>query len=159
MKNHFRNFRSLEDLHDGGFTWIPNEKGIYIVIKPKNIDGIFSLNTTAIAEYKGKSMLYSIDELLSKFEQSDKEILYIGKAGGNANKLKQRIEQFVKYGYGLVDNHRGGRAIWQMENNKKLLLGFVECNNPEKKEKELLSEYCQNYGVLPVANRKIGEYN
>lgn len=115
----------------------------------------FWKETTVITEYKEKSMLYNIDELLPKFEQSDKEKLYIGKAGGKVNKLKQRIKQFVKYGYGLINNHRGGRAIWQIENNKKLLLGFVECNNPAKKEKELLSEYHQKHGVLPIANRRI----
>jgi len=156
MKNQFGKFHSLEDLHDGRFAWVPDETGIYIVIKPKNLDAIFSSNTTAIAEYKRKSMLYSIDKLLSKFEHSDKEILYIGKAGGNDNKLKERIEQFVKYGYRLVDNHRGGRAIWQMENNKNFLLGFVECNNPEEEEIKHLSQYRQKYGVLPVANWRVG---
>jgi hypothetical protein len=55
-----------------------------------------------------------------------------------------------------VDNHRGGRAIWQIENNKDLLIGYFLCNSPESKEKELLKIYKGQYGVLPLANWKIG---
>ncbi|MBS4032635.1 MAG: hypothetical protein KGZ63_14635 [Clostridiales bacterium] len=156
MFNSFSNYLTVEHIYNLTFSCIPNKNGLYIVKKPKGMKIVISPNTTAIAEYKGSSMLYNEDILLSKYQQSDREILYIGKAGGNRNKLKQRIRQFVKYGYCLVDNHRGGRAIWQIENNKTLLLGFVECDNPEKKENDLLTKYLLNYGVLPLANWKIG---
>lgn len=152
MLNQFKDFHSFEQLYNIGFLCIPNKKGLYIVRKPKEINIVFSSNTTAIKEFNGRSMLYSADMLLAKFERSDKEILYIGKAGGNSNRLRQRISQFVKYGYCLVKNHRGGRAIWQIANNKTLLLGFMECNDPEKNEKELLKKYLLKYGVLPLAN-------
>lgn len=72
------------------------------------------------------------------------------------NKLKQRIMQYVRYWYGEINNHRVGRAIWQIVNNKNLLLGFIECYNPEKIEKELLERYESKYKVLPVANWKKG---
>lgn len=154
MFNQFENFYSFYKLYNEGFADISNRKGLYIVSRPLTMNIEFSPNTTAISEFKGKSMLYNIDILSSKFERSDKEILYIGKAGGEVNMLKQRIRQLVRYGYGLVDNHRGGRALWQIINNQFLLLSFVECETPRKCEKELLDNYLHTYGVLPLANWK-----
>lgn len=101
-------------------------------------------------------MLYNRDILQAKYENSDQEILYIGKAGGKNNKLRQRIRQYLKYGIKEVNNHRGGRVIWQLENNNKLLIRYLKCDNPEAKEKELLQNHLDAYGVLPVANWKIG---
>ena len=147
-----KNFYSIEQLYNMSFSCIPEKKGIYIVKKYKEMKIEFSMDTTAIKEYGNKSMIYYIDLLKNKFKESDKEILYIGKAGGKKNKLKQRIRQYVRYGYGEVNNHRGGRAIWQIANNKTLLLGFIECDDPEKIEKELLEEYESKYKVLPIAN-------
>lgn len=147
-----KNFYSIEELYNMKFSCIPEKKGIYIVIKSKEMKIEFSMDTTAIKEYKNKSMIYNIDLLNDKFEQSDKEILYIGKVGGKRNNLKQRISQYVRYGYGEVNNHRGGRAIWQIADSKSLLLGFIECDNPEKIEKELLEEYESKHKVLPIAN-------
>lgn len=82
--------------------------------------------------------------------------MYIGKAGGDVNRLKQRIRQLIRYGYGKVQNHRGGRAIWQIANNRHLLIRYIECNNPEITETKLLVKYQEKYGVLPVANWQIG---
>jgi hypothetical protein len=66
------------------------------------------------------------------------------------------VRQFVKYGSRLFKNHRGGRAIWQIDYNKFLFLGIFECEKPEGKEREFLNDYLQSHGVLPLANWKIG---
>ena len=152
----FSNFYLIKDLYNSGFQIIPNTKGIYLVMKPKNMTITFLSKTTAISEYKGKNMMYDVNILQNKFNNSDKEILYIGKAGGTKNNLRKRISQFVKYGYKKAINHRGGRAIWQIKGNKYLLIGYYICDNPEYKEKELLQEYLHKNGTLPVANWKIG---
>ena len=146
------NFCSFEQLNRDGFTSIPNEKGIYMVIVPDGFNVIFTEYTTAISEYKGQNLIYPTEVLSSKFNNSDQKILYIGKAGGNTNKLRQRISQFVRYGYQRASNHRGGRAIWQIKDNKHLLIGYFVFAAPENKERELLQEYANKYGVLPVAN-------
>lgn len=155
MLTKIKKFYSIEQLYNTNFSCIPDKKGIYIVKKSKEMKIQFSIDTTAIKEYSNKSMIYNIGLLNDKFNESDKEILYIGKAGGNKNKLKQRISQYVRYGYGEVNNHRGDRAIWQIADSKSLLLGFMECDNLEKNEKELLEEYESKYEVLPVANWRI----
>ena len=156
MFDQFTNWISFEELHCIGFEDIPNEKGLYVVRRPQNMNVEFNPNTTAIFNFKGKSMLYDIDYLTNKYNASDKRILYIGKAGGQSNKLKQRVEQLVKYGYGLVENHRGGRAIWQINNNKFLQLSFIKNDFPEIYERKLLKAYLDTYGVLPLANWRIG---
>lgn len=78
--------------------------------------------------------------------------MYIGKAGGERNKLRQRVRQYIRYDFGEVENHRGGRAIWQIDNSKELLLGYCACENSEAKERELLEQYYKKYKTLPVVN-------
>lgn len=147
----FLGFSSFEDLHLNGFGAIPIEKGIYAVIVPDFFDVQFLDHTTAITNYRGRNLLYLAHVLTTKYNSSDRKILYIGKVGG-VNGLCQRIRQYVRYGYGEARNHRGGRAIWQIDNNKQLLIGYWICDEPEAKERELLAEYHNRYGTFPVAN-------
>ena len=155
MIKQFDNFYSIKKLYDEKFKQIPKANGVYIIITPKNMNIKFVEDTTALTVFDGKNMLYDLGELKDKYMRSDKNILYMGKAG-RRNKLRNRIRQLIRYGYNEVNNHRGGRAIWQIENNRDLLLGYLVCSDPENKEKELLKEYFLNNGVLPVANWKIG---
>lgn len=150
----FRQFTymTIEALYKDRCSAVPNEKGIYIVMVPDDFDIVFSDQNTALNEFKGKNLLYPSENLRLKFDKSDKKVLYIGKAGGKRNKLHQRIRQYILYGFKEAENHRGGRAIWQIDNNKQLLLGYYPCENPETKERELLKQYYVQYGTLPVAN-------
>jgi hypothetical protein len=145
-------YQTIEALYNNGCSLIPNEKGVYMLVVPDTFNVEFSDQTTAITEFDGKSLLYQISSLKIKFEKTDKKILYIGKAGGERNRLRQRIRQYIRYGYKEVKNHRGGRAVWQINNCKLLLLGYCPFENPEDKERELLENYFERYGTLPVAN-------
>lgn len=145
-------YQTIEALYNDNCSMIPSEKGIYIVIVHDTFNVEFSDQTTAITEFGGKSLLYPIDNLKLKFDKTDEKILYIGKAGGERNKLRQRIRQYIRYGYKEVQNHRGGRAIWQIYNNRQLLLGYSACENPETKERELLAWFNEKYDTFPVAN-------
>ena len=135
--------------------------GIYKVYMPTDYKMIIRPTTDAITNYKGKSMLYTEQELVNKWEKIcqravDKEILYIGKASKSKTRnLRKRLTEYLKYGYGEVKNHRGGRAIWQLEDNKELLVEIIQCENPEEREKELLIEYHQQCGEYPFANWRI----
>lgn len=151
----FDSIFTIKQIYEDGFEIIPYSAGIYVVFKPENMNINFLPLSTAINKYKEENMLYDVNILNSKYEKSDKLILYIGKAGGK-NKLRKRIKQLVRYGYNEVNNHRGGRAIWQIEDNKNLLIGYKMCNYPELTEKNLLLDYCAKNNVLPVGNWKIG---
>ena len=50
--------------------------------------------------------------------------------------------------------HRGGRAIWQLKNNKKLLIEIEPCEKPREKERQFLIEYYEKYNSYPYANWK-----
>lgn len=155
-----RTFKELKrELDQNGHLDINNVSGIYKIYLPKDFEIIIRPNTDAIEEYNGRSMLYSVEELRDKYlhisaaRNDDKYLIYIGKAGQSIGRgLQKRIEEFVKYGYGLCNNHRGGRAIWQLENNKKLLLEYFECDNPLQIEKEQLKKYKVENKTYPFAN-------
>lgn len=138
----------MKSFKDLDCSKISDMKGIYKVYIPEQFCVKILDTTTAIKEFKGQNLLYPAHELKTKFDKTDKKIIYIGKA----LKLQKRITQFLNYGYGKADNHRGGRAIWQIEDNKNLQIGYFICENPDKKEHELLSEYYNQHGILPLAN-------
>lgn len=145
-------YQTIQDLYNEGCSMVPKEKGIYIIIAPDAFKIKFLDKTTAMQHHRGKSLLYPVEDLKEKFYKTDLKTLYIGKAGGERNKLRQRIKQYVRYGYDEVENHRGGRAIWQIDNNKELLLGYYACENPEVEERRMLTEFYKEYGTFPVAN-------
>lgn len=41
--------------------------------------------------------------------------------------LRQRLKQYVNYGWNHAANHKGGRAVWQIEDAEFLLLAYEEC--------------------------------
>lgn len=151
------NFRQLKE---GKISEIPNASGIYWVIMPETFVMNYMKETDGPKfGKKGRKMAYEINELYKWGEHYREKgtgdyILYIGKA----KNLQNRIRQYYEFGYNDEKHHahEGGRAIWQLENNKELLIKFQECNDEERTETELLDKYILKYGVLPFANRKRG---
>lgn len=143
---------TVEHLYQTGCSHVPFESGVYFVLVPDLFDVNFSNNTTAIREYMGRSLLYPAEELASRFQNSDKRIMYIGKASGERNRLRQRLRQLVRYGYGEVQNHRGGRALWQIDNAHQLLIEYLPCEQATQAEADLLHEYVNRFNSLPIAN-------
>lgn len=145
-------FQTIEELHENGCANIPQQEGLYIVMAPSDFEITFLPNTTATTEFGDRSMIYQTEVLQSKFERSDRKILYIGKADGAHNTLRERIRQLIRYGYCEAFNHRGGRAFWQIENSKNLLIGYNVCEHARELERVALMEYYATYGTYPVAN-------
>ena len=135
---------------------IPNNNGVYFIVNLVEstpiqfTDDIGNIKT----EYQGKSLLYNESDLIRKYNNGDKTILYIGKAE-REDGLRKRLQEYIDYGYGKNASHRGGRAIWQIKNNKQLGLCWIEVDNSEKIEKQLLTKYKQKYKTFPVANWRI----
>ena len=125
------------------FSKISKKPGIYIaeLVDNKKIEILNT--TTAITEYikngKTKNLIYSKSKLLNKLSLCDKGILYVGKAEAKDGGLNTRISQLIDYAYGKCDNHRGGRALWQIKDWENILnLYWCEVENAEKVEKHLL---------------------
>lgn len=140
---------------------IPNEEGYYMIYTPSDFIIRIREDTDAIDTYQGRSLLYPISILekklsdISLIKDDDKYLFYIGKADkSNGRGLKKRISEFVNYGYGACNNHRGGRAIWQIANNKELLLDYIVCQNAAQTESFLLMTYREKHNTYPFANWK-----
>ena len=139
---------TIQSLYACNCSTVPREKGIYRVLKPEN----FHVRFCEFAA-NASAPLYEIETLQSKYERCrNQQVLYIGKAGGK-NGLQQRLRQYMKYGWNQSKNHKGGRAIWQIENYGTLLIEYYSCKNCEQKEHSLLREYWTgNHQTYPLAN-------
>lgn len=93
---------------------------------------------------------YPIERLEAKRVPSS-DILYIGKANGEKG-LFQRLRQYMRYGFGGGNNHRGGRAIFQVEGYENLICRWCICEHCEDKEHLLLENFKRKYGTYPIAN-------
>ena len=158
-----RSFVELKaELDNNGLKSIPNISGYYLVWCPLNLSVQIREKTDAVLTFskdgKEKDLLYpkilleKKMELIEKIPDNNRYLFYIGKADRKSGGLRDRIIEFVRYGYGKCKTHRGGRAIWQIENNKDLLLEWIPCENSEAVEKKMLKEYKKKYTTYPLAN-------
>lgn len=104
-------------------------------------------------------MAYDLRKLAELGEHYSKsecggDILYTGKASN----LHDRIKQYYEFWYNDEKHfvHEGGRAIWQLEDNKELIIMFEECEDEEKYETELIEKYILKCGSLPFPNQRRG---
>lgn len=138
---------TLQTLYRYGCDCIPEAPGVYRVLRPEGMSIRFTEHT-----YNHSAKIYPVEVLSHKYEGcKDQEILYIGKADGKKG-LRQRLKQYMNYGWDKATNHRGGRAIWQIEDAGFLLLAFEECEDAEAREKQLLADYKAKNGSYPLAN-------
>ena len=142
---------SFADLYKQNCSSIPKCPGVYRVTcigQP-----VLAVNEKSSND---SALLYDAAILCSKYNQcKDKKVLYIGKANGK-NGLQQRLKQYVLYGYNKSKIHKGGRAIWQLENSKDFMVEYACVDNPEEMEKQLITKYKeQNNGSYPLANWRL----
>lgn len=138
---------TLEELHHTNCHALPCRPGIYRVLVPEKVPVSF-------IEFPRNSSTESYPSALleQKYNQcADKSVLYIGKANGRDG-LRQRVQQYIKYGWNTAANHKGGRAVWQVENFPILLLEYEVCEDCEQREHELLAAFKRENGVYPLAN-------
>ena len=149
----FLGFHSVKYLIETDCGNIPNVMGVYIVFCRS--EQINFLNDSIGGHFKGKNPTVSINKLSEKWVDNT-PILYIGKAGGfksNAT-LKKRIKQYIQFGNGQPVGHWGGRLIWQIKENRELLIAYKSLSDidPREYEKTLITKFFENYGKLPFAN-------
>ena len=153
------------------YEGIPDECGIYIVSKPKDFelkiqkkydgpdsDDAYFKYCNGNDRYSDKTLKQNLLNLKAAFEMD--HTLYIGKAGfddGRETKqtLRERVRQYVNFGYKQGKIHVGGRAIWKLKNNKKLEVELIPCAYPETRESLLINYYISYHGYRPFANIQI----
>jgi len=138
---------TLQNLYRCRCESIPEEPGVYWVLAPKGMPIRFTEQV-----YNRSALPYPVEILAQKYmDLADKEILYIGKADGKKG-LRQRLRQYMDHGWKNASNHKGGRAVWQIEDAGSLLLAYEVCENAGVREKQLLAEYKAKNGNYPLAN-------
>ncbi len=138
---------TLETLYRSECRGIPDAPGVYWVLAPEGVPIQFEPTAPNPA-----ASFYPVDLLTQKYADCrDKQILYIGKAGGKKG-LRQRLKQYMKYGWNEAVNHKGGRAIWQIPNAGLLLLTYEPCSDCVAREHRLLRDYQAANGCYPLAN-------
>lgn len=144
---------TFQELNAGALKYIPKCSGIYKVYMPKNFKIKFRIDSDA--PYK----VYDVNELqekwatICKYPGYEENLLYIGRASN----LQTRIKQFVRAGYGSKSyRHSGGKAIFQLENNKQLKIKIFECENYEDRETAEIDAYKKHRTVYPFANWQSG---
>lgn len=140
---------TLQTLHDTACAEIPEQPGLYFIYVPQSMSIRFQ--PTADNHH---APFYDVAVLQEKYHNcGNPAVLYIGKASGKKG-LRQRLRQYMKYGWNEAVNHKGGRAIWQVEHAKCLLLTCQVCPDADAREHQLLKEFRQKYRTLPLANWK-----
>jgi len=158
-KEGFVGFRSTADLYECS-NYVPEERGVYMAIYPDSNQPEFMVKGTG--GFFRKDPNVKIDYLNKRWVNGS-VVLNIGQAGGIRNgkwsdaTLRERITAYVKFGNNH-DNigHYGGRLIWQLKNNSKLLICWKTIPNkiadPRKVEKDLIIEFETIFGKRPFAN-------
>ncbi len=151
IKKYLKNKKQIKELLNN-YSSLPKANGIYIVTNEEDEDVEFLDTTTAITEYNGRSLLYDKVKLIEKYNKGNKKVLYIGKAACDNGRLQKRMSELLDYAQGNCNNHRGGRALWQIKDWDKLMIYHCEVDCAEDKEKELIRLHKAEYSVFPVAN-------
>ena len=155
----FVGFRTTTDIYECS-NYIPDERGIYMMIYPYDEDPRFTLKGTG-GYHKKKDPNVDSTYLRSRWVNQS-IVLYIGQAGGIRNgkwsnaTLRERISAYVKFGNGHNAGHYGGRLVWQILNNSKIIICWKELPNkiadPRQIEKKMISAFETIYGKRPFAN-------
>ena len=145
----FKGFESVKDLREDS-SRIPKKKGVYLVLKPQDMDVDF-LETGTGGHTKGNPNV-SRDKLKAK-RIEDMLILYIGRTGRT---LYKRINELLRFGQGESIGHWGGRYLWQINHSEELVICWKEMQDedPEEIKNRLLLDFESKYSKLPFANRQ-----
>lgn len=138
---------------------VPNEAGIYVVMRPTLSAPVF-LPESPAGHFKGQDPAVTVD-LLEAAWVDGAEILYIGKASAGSNGrrgLRTRLDEYRRYGTGQPVGHRGGRFVWQLEDSVSLLVAWrlTPDEDPAAAEARMIKEFNEIYGKRPFANRNKG---
>lgn len=150
----FEGFFTTGQLHAERCEGLPNERGVYAVVRESLAKPEFMPRSTAPA-YRGENPSRPIDELTLRWVKGA-QLLYVGRAAGPGVRslLKQRIKRYLRFGRGKVVGHWSGRFVWQLCDHAALRVAWKRTGDedPAAVEARLLSLFVQRYEALPFAN-------
>lgn len=143
----FRGFVSVENLYNFGYSSIPEDGGVYMILRKSVSKPVFLSKGTG-GYFKEKEPNVCIDVLKANWV-AETCVMYIGKA----TSLRKRISQYIRFGHGANVGHYGGRFIWQLADSKDLIVCWKpSLINPRTEESALIQKFIGYYGERPFAN-------
>jgi hypothetical protein len=138
---------------------IPRSPGVYVVLRAEQSRPVF-LERSVAGRFKGKDPTVAVSTLMSKWV-SGTDVVYIGKADARkrGGGLRQRIQEYQRFGAGKAVGHAGGAYIWQLADSASLLIAWRATGPdeaPPEVKADMIDAFVQDYGALPFANRKRG---
>ncbi|MCH8063345.1 MAG: hypothetical protein IH861_12680 [Chloroflexi bacterium] len=155
----FQGFLPFTQQKAGDLSEVPKKPGVYVVVTPEGWKTEFMDHNPG-----GKKKGYDPTEDRSKLEQKwvdEATVLYIGKVGGVEYRpdrtLNRRIREFINFGTGKSNNHKGGRLIWQLRDAHSLQVAWLPADEPLELENRMLLSFKGTYGKLPFANLRFSK--
>src|SRR4051812_3128496 len=126
----FAGFVTFADLLATGLADVPEEDGVYVVIRTQSGPPSFG-EVSVGGRFKGEDPTVSVGTLSAKWVDGA-AVLYVGKAPRNEQGkrgLRTRIGEYARFGDGKPIGHRGGRYVWQLEERRTLLVAWRVCDD------------------------------
>nr|WP_238148946.1 DUF6308 family protein [Serinicoccus sediminis] len=133
---------------------VPDVPGVYVVVRDSTDEPAFLPDRP----YRGsgrqatsKHFAYRTDQLAARWI-TESAVMNIGKADVS---LRNRLDQYRKYGAGTGAAHKGGRSIWQLEDADALLISWVPAPSGvtgRELERGLIAAFRTAHGARPFAN-------
>jgi hypothetical protein len=154
----FEGFRSVRQLSADACVEVPNERGIYAVVRD-SIEPPHFMPKSPAARFRDTDPTIPIEEL-EQLWVPGAQILYFGRARGPGvrTRLQQRVKRYLRFGNGRHVSHWDGRAIWQLTDHAALRVAWKPTpkDDPARAEESYQDEFERHYGALPFANLKQG---
>jgi len=150
----FEGFFTVGQLHADRCEIVPNERGVYALVRESLDPPQFMPRSTAPA-YRGEDPTRPIEELLQRWVHGA-QVLYLGRASGPGVRslLRQRIKRYLRFGRGSVVGHWDGRFVWQLRDHSALRVAWkpTGAEDPAEVEARLQAGFQRHYGAPPFAN-------
>lgn len=141
----------IAELHQERYEALPTESGVYLVVRDTSEAPSF-VEKSGAGWFKRQDPSYPIATVVANWV-ADARVVYIGKAAGKRG-LRQRIGQLIDFGFGRAVGHRGGRALWHLQDHATLRLRWMVCDKGDARALESwrLQQFRDHHGMLPFAN-------
>jgi hypothetical protein len=150
----FEGFFTVGQLHAEGCEGLPNEPGVYAMVR-ESLDPPEFLANSVAPIYRGQNPTLPIEALSARWV-AGAQVLYFGRAPGPGVRslLRQRVKRYLRFGHGKVVGHWGGRFVWQLRDHAALRVAWkpADAGNVIPTEARLQVRFREHYGVLPFAN-------
>jgi hypothetical protein len=150
----FEGFFIVGQLHAEGCEGLPNEPGVYAIVRESLAPPEFLVKSVAPI-YRGQDPTQPIDALTQRWVPGA-QVLYFGRAPGPGVRslLRQRVKRYLRFGHGRVVGHWGGRFVWQLRDHTALRVCWktTRAEDATPTETALQARFREHYGVLPFAN-------